>query len=128
MTTYQIGLTELTLADAKTLFGTYPRSSYAPGAELVSDHGGGLVPVGYPRSVWTWTAIPVATYTSVIQTTLAFATGTYSGEVYVVTRDEFDAWATYRAYLRLPNPATLDRWGSKYRNVSWELVLLEDVT
>ena len=128
MTTYELGLTALTMTDADTLFGTYPRSSYAPGAELVNDHGGGLVAVGYPRSIWTWTAIPVTTYTSVIQTTLSFATGTYSGEVYLQTRDEFDAWTTYRAYLRLPNPQGLDRWGDKYRNVSWEFVLLEEIT
>lgn len=125
---YEIGDALLTLADVKELLGYYPRSAYAPGAELVNDHGGGLQVVGYPRSTWTFAALSVEDYETLLQTTLGFSTGQYGGEVYIETRDEFDNWLDFRAILRLPNPADLERHGAHYLNVQLTFVLLEDVT
>lgn len=125
---YEIGDALLTLVDVKTLLGFYPQSVYAPGAEFVTDHGGGLRVVGYPRSTWTFAALSVADYEDLLQTTLGFVTGQYSGEVYIATRDEFDNWADWRALLRCPFPGALERHGGHYLNVQLEFILLEDVT
>lgn len=122
---YEIGDALLTLADVKELLGYYPRSAYAPGAELVNDHGGGLQVVGYPRSTWTFAALSIEDYEELLQTTLGFSLGQYSGECYICTRDEFDNWEDYYALLRLPNPATLERHGEHYLNLQLEFVLLE---
>ena len=92
----------------------------------MDDHGGGLVEVGYPRSVWIFSGILIATYKTAIQTTLSM-TG-FSREVYILTRDEFDVWATYRAIIKLPAPETLERGTLHYINVSIEFVLLEVIT
>lgn len=121
---YKIGLSAGALVDASTVFGTDPASTYTPGGERVTTHAGGVVYVGYPRSVWKFTLIPTATYETAIQTTLAFPVGSYSKVVYIQTRDEFDDEAIYQALLRLPEPAELKRWGEKYTDVELEFVLL----
>lgn len=122
---YRIGdATPLTADDnCKTLFGYDPRSTYNPGAERLTTLAGTTVDVGYPRSVWTFTALTVAQWEDLLD-----IVGGYSGEVYVETRDDLDSFDEYRAIARLPEPRTLERWGGVYQNIEIELVLVEVVT
>jgi len=126
MSDYAIGPSVVGLVNATTLLGTGPRSVYAPGAELVATHGGGLVAVGYPRSILTFKAVTIEDYADALQTTLSWGVTDYSGSVYVTTRNEFDDWATYSAILRLPDPQTLQRWGGHYLDVPWTFILIEE--
>lgn len=121
---YGIGLTSGTIATAVALFGFDPASTYYPGGERIITHAGSVAYTGYPRSVWKFGWINVATYDTLINTTLAFTAGTYSKAVYVTTRDEYDDEATYTAIMRLPEPAELKRWGEKYTDIELEFVLL----
>ena len=105
------------------LFGYDPRSAYNPGAERLTTLAGTTVDIGYPRAVWTFAALTIAQWESLLD-----LVGAYSGEVYVETRDDVDDWYQWRAIARLPEPRTLDRWGGYYRGVEIEFVLLEDVT
>ena len=104
-------------------FGYAPHSTYNPGAERLLTLAGTTVDVGYPRAVWTFSALSVAQWAALLG-----IVGAYSGEVYVETRDDVDAWSQWRALARLPEPRDLDRWGGYYRHVEIELLLLEDVT
>lgn len=122
MSDYRIG-TAVPLTDAdlcETRFGVDPRATYNPGAERLVTLEGLTVDVGYPRATWTYVALSVTHWSDLL--TLV---GGYSGEVYVETRDDVDAWAVYRALARLPEPGTLRRWGKKYLPVIIDLVLLE---
>lgn len=122
MTTYQIGTSLLTLVEAETVFGTQPASTYQPGDRLET-FSGSLAYLGYPRSIWRFAAISVTDWASLRSTYLG---SEYSGEVYVRTRDDTDTWAEYRAILRLPDPATLQRWTEHYIDVDVELILVEE--
>lgn len=120
---YELGATEIAMVPATDWFGGYnPHSRYAPAGELATAHSGELVEIGYPRSVWVVDGISVADYAA-LRTGLSI-TG-YSGEVYVETRDEDDAFAVYRALMRFPNPEGLERWSGYYQDVELEFVLLE---
>lgn len=100
-----------------------PRSTYNPGAERLATLAGTTVDVGYPRAVWTFAALTIAQWAA-----LRDIVGGYSGEVYIETRDDEDAWADYRALARLPEPRDLERWGGFYQNIVVELLLLEALT
>jgi len=113
---------------AQSVFGVAPSSSPKYGAELAPTGDGGQLWRGYPRAIWTFKAIPVATYTTAITSTLGITAGYASGQVYLYTRNEYDTWAYYRAILRLPDPTTLNRWGGHYLEVALEFILLETVT
>lgn len=113
---------------AQSVFGVAPSSSPKYGAELTPTGDGGQLWRGYPRTLWRFKAIPVATYTTAITSTLGITAGAAYGEVYVYTRNEYDTWAYYRAMLWLPDPTTLNRWGAHYLDVALEFVLLETVT
>jgi hypothetical protein len=121
MNTYRVSnLYPLTPTDTcGARFGYAPRATYAAGAERVITIAGTTADVGYPRATWTFAALTVAQW-SAWQTLV----GGYSGTVYIETRDDEDSWHVYRAVARLPDPATLDRWGGYYRNVTIELVLV----
>jgi hypothetical protein len=121
MTTYQIGTSIGTLADADTVFGVLPASQYNPGRE-VTTHAGTMIYRGYPRSTWVFNAIAVSVWDTVKTTYLA---GALSGETYITTRDDDDDWDSYRTIMTLPNPAGLRRWGEKYLDVKIEFVLVE---
>lgn len=125
MTGYRISDTfPLTDADLCTvLFDFDPRTAYNPGAERLTTLAGTTVDVGYPRAVWTFAALSIEQWESMMG-----IVGGYSGEVYVETRDDVDGWYQYRALARLPEPRNLDRWGGYYRGVEIELILIEDVT
>ncbi|MBN1261093.1 MAG: hypothetical protein JXB35_10470 [Anaerolineae bacterium] len=106
-----------------TRFGVDPRSTYSPGAESKHTLDGTLAYVGYPRSTWQFASLTIAQW-SALKT---LASG-YSGTVYVETRDDDDTWNSWLAILRLPDPASLNRWGGKYLDVSLELILIEEQT
>ena len=124
MSDYLIGIDVDALSLASAVFGVAPASRYKAGAEFSLTSDAGQVWRGYPRAVWTFKAIPVATYTAAICTTLNITAGAASGAVVIYTRDEYDTWTYWNAILRLPDPATLDRWGAHYLNVSLEFILL----
>lgn len=125
MPDYRVGTTS-TLTDAdlcRTRFGTDPRGTYNPGAERLTTLDGTTVDVGYPRATWRFIGLTYAYY----EAWLTLLGGAYSGVLYVETRDDVADWAVYRALIRLPEPATLNHWGGRYREVTVELVLLEEV-
>lgn len=106
-----------------TLLGVDPKATYNPGGQRLTTLAGTTVDVGYPRVTWTFASITVAQWSSLLA-----LVGTYSGEVYIETRDDEDSWAEWRAVVRLPESGTLQRWGGRYQNVVLEFLLVEDVT
>jgi len=113
---------------ARSVFGAPPASSPVYGAELVKTGDAGQLWRGYRRTVWTFAGIAVATYATAIVTTLGIPAGNASGIVYIYTRDEYDTWGYFQAMLRLPDPATLERWSGVYKNVALEFILLATAT
>lgn len=120
---YLIGLDVDDLDRAVDLFGVEPSSAPKPGAELVERSDAGQVWRGYARTTWTFDGIAVADYADAL-TALSFTAGQAAGAVVIYTRDEFDTWCYFEAMLRLPDPATLERWSGVYKNVALEFVLL----
>jgi len=121
---YLIGTDVDALYTAEAVFGVEPASKPKAGAELAEVSDGGQVWRGYPCTTWLFKAIPVATYKTAITTTLNIAAGAAYGDVVIYTRDEYDTFAYWEAIIRLPDPATLERWGAQYLNVALEFVLL----
>jgi hypothetical protein len=121
---YLIGTDVDDLDRAVDLLGVEPSSAPKPGAELVPTGDAGQTWRGYARTTWLFDGIAVATYATAIVTDLGITAGDAAGFVVIYTRDEYDTWGYWNAVLRLPNPATLERWSGVYKNVALEFILL----
>ena len=121
MTTYQCGATVLGLVDADEVFGAFPRSIYSPGAR-VQTGAGTIRHRGYPLSTWVFDVVAVDDWDTA---KTALASGAFSGECYVVTRDDEDTFSTYRAQVRFPDPGERVASGEHYLNVRVEFLLVE---
>lgn len=121
---YLIGVDVDNLVTAESLFGCEPASSPKPGAEVAQTSDAGAVWRGYPRTTWLFAGVTVEDYGDAL-TALGFTAGDAALGVAIYTRDEFDSWEYYEAMLRLPDPATLERWSGVYKALPLEFILLE---